>query len=403
MATLLEKRVIELLRSGQGRTQAELCRLTGQNSSTVSEILGRLRRRKVVESVGDEGKGLRRGRPGTILRLTQDGCVGGIDIDGAHALIGILDFHANVLASKLIGFDARRLSPEQLLVQCDAVLRSLMSQRRMAWKHMRGVGIVVNGQISASGLLKFSTVLPWRDQPVAAIARKLLSMPVFVSDRHQAAVAEQRYGAGKNSRCMLYFNVADGVSARPVVDGQIYATSAGGKTGQIGHVVVIPNGPACGCGQRGCLEAIISGPAICRRIIEDAGTLPASCRPPSSLSGPALENAAIATINKLTQLAQSSNRYAEALCAQVVDLAARGLTMATACFAPDRIVVDGYVFRDRPALLERLIAAAAEKVGGPAAGGLSQVVSSQLGDQARLMALATLVSDGLARDGALAG
>lgn len=403
MATLLEKHVIELLRSGQGRTQAELCRLTGQNSSTVSEILGRLRRRKVVENIGDEGKGLRRGRPSTLLRLTPAGCVAGIDLDGAHALVGILDFQANILASRLIGFEPRQTTPEQILAECAGVLRLLMSDRRIGRGEMRGLGIGVNGHLSASGVLEFSTVLPWRNQPLAAMARRLFSMPVFVSDRHQAAVAEQRYGAGQNSRCMLYFNVADGVSARPVVDGQLFTSPTGGDTGQIGHVVVIPDGPACGCGQHGCLEAIISGPGICHQIVEDARKLPLSGRPPSSLLDPAQRHAAVATVNELMRLTESSNKYAQALCAQIVELAAQGLAMATACFAPDRIIVDGYVFRDRPELLDQLVAAAASKLGGPAAGGLSHVVSSQLGDQARLMSLVTLVSDGLARDGVLVG
>jgi hypothetical protein len=84
MATLLERHALSLLRMGRARTQAQLCELTRQNSSTISELLRRLRRRGLVETVGMRRTG--RGRPTAILRFNPGGYVAGIDLDGAHAL-----------------------------------------------------------------------------------------------------------------------------------------------------------------------------------------------------------------------------------------------------------------------------------------------------------------------------
>src|SRR5688572_20104882 len=102
MGTLLEQHALDLLRSGQANTQAALCRLTRQNSSTVCEVLKRLRERGLVQETGTRTGG--RGRPATLLRFDPGGYVAGVDLDGAHALVGVMDFSGATLASKLIGF-----------------------------------------------------------------------------------------------------------------------------------------------------------------------------------------------------------------------------------------------------------------------------------------------------------
>jgi glucokinase len=387
---------------GCARTQAQLCELTGQNSSTISELLRRLRKRGLVETVGVRRNG--RGRPATILRFNPGGYVVGIDLDGAHALVGILDFRAQVLASKLIGFEPHVVSAEEVLDECHDAIRDLLKQSKTPRSDVRGLGVSVNGQVSAAGVLEFSTVLPWRDVAIGALARSRFSLPTFVSDRRQTAVAEYRYGVGHGSRCMLYFNVADGVSARPVVDGELF-TGGAGNAGQIGHIVVRPGGPLCGCGQQGCLEALISGPAICYRIVQDAKSNRAEqdANPPPSLLDPASRHAAVATIEELVRLAETGEcRYAKKLLSEVLDLAGQGLAIAVACYGPDLIVIDGYVFRCRPELIRQLVERAQTRLGSPAVR-FPQVVSGQLGGAARLVSLVAVVADGLVQSGAVVG
>jgi glucokinase len=402
MATLLERHVLAMLRTGRARTQAELCALAQQNSSTISELLRRLRRRGLIETAGMHRTG--RGRPTAILRFNPGGYAAAIDLDGAHALVGILDFDGRVLTSKLIGFEPRAVSAESVLRECNGALRDLLRVSRSPRTRVRGLGIGINGQVSSAGVLEFSTVLPWRNEPIAALARSCFSLPTVVTGREQCAVGEYRYGAGQGSRCMLHFNVADGVSARPVVDGELFSGGTG-NGGQIGHIVVRPGGPLCGCGQQGCLEALISGPAICYRIVQDANSRRVGNQaPPPSLADAAKRHAAVATVQELVRLSDTGESpYVQKLVNQVVDLAGQGLAIAIACFAPDLVVVDGYVFRGRLELIRRVAAGARARLGPAAVPQWPQIVSSQLGDDARLMSLVAVVADELVDSGEVAG
>jgi glucokinase len=265
------------------------------------------------------------------------------------------------------------------------------------------LGIGVNGQVTSAGTLEFSTVLPWRNAPIRDFARSCFSMPTFVTGHHHGALAEYRYGAGQGSRCMLYFNVADGVSACAIVNGEMF-TGGTGSAGQIGHIVIQPGGRLCGCGQRGCLEALISGPAICYRIAEDAKSRSlAKADFPPSLVAAARNHAAVATMNELVRRAHSGKcRDAQTLLSQIIELAGQGLAMAMACYAPDLIIIDGYMFRDRPDLIQRLVDAARCRLGSHVAR-LPLVVSGKLGDAARLMSLVAVVADELVQSGAIDG
>ena len=113
---------------------------------------------------------------------------------------------------------------------------------------------------------------------------------------------------------------------------------AAGEAGEIGHVVVDPAGPRCGCGRQGCLESLISGPVIAGQILHDQ---PAD----KSLVKLARQRAAVALVDTLVRQADAGNVYARGVIDRVVELAARALAQVVACFAPDRVVVAGYVFK----------------------------------------------------------
>ncbi len=81
------------------------------------------------------------------------------------------------------------------------------------------------------------------------------------NDAGAAALGEHRYGAGRGSRYMLYLTVSTGIGGGIIIDGEMYGGKSG-AAGELGHVVVDMNGPPCGCGGRGCLEALASGTAI---------------------------------------------------------------------------------------------------------------------------------------------
>ena len=108
----------------------------------------------------------------------------------------------------------------------------------------------------------------WNEVPLREILEERLGRPAFVSnDANAAALAEHRFGAGRGSRHLIYVTVSTGVGGGIIADNRLML-GAHGSSGEIGHIVVDPAGPRCGCGNRGCVESLASGPAIASRFVD---------------------------------------------------------------------------------------------------------------------------------------
>ena len=90
---------------------------------------------------------------------------------------------------------------------------------------------------------------------------------VIENDANASALAEARFGGGRGYDYVLYMTMSTGIGGGIIADGEIYH-GANDSAGEVGHQILLPDGPLCGCGQYGCLEALCSGPAIARRAQE---------------------------------------------------------------------------------------------------------------------------------------
>jgi glucokinase len=125
-----------------------------------------------------------------------------------------------------------------------------------------GCGVVLPGLVDdARGVALYSANLGWRDLPVAEPLAQRLGTPVALGhDVRAGLVAEARLGAARGARHALFVPVGTGIAGALMVDGHVLL--ADGFAGELGHVVVDPTGPTCGCGARGCLEAVASASAV---------------------------------------------------------------------------------------------------------------------------------------------
>ncbi|MFE9820690.1 ROK family protein [Streptomyces sp. NPDC005791] len=127
-------------------------------------------------------------------------------------------------------------------------------------------GVAVPGIVDAEhGIAVYAANLGWRDVPLRKlIGERLGGIPVALGhDVRTGGLAEGRIGAGKGADRFLFVPLGTGIAGAIGIAGTIEA-GAHGYAGEIGHIVVRPDGPDCGCGQRGCLETLASAAAVSR-------------------------------------------------------------------------------------------------------------------------------------------
>ena len=109
----------------------------------------------------------------------------------------------------------------------------------------------------------------WTNLPLKKLIQDHFNIPVAIgNDANLAALGEWRYGAGIGHHHLVYITVSTGIGAGVIINDQLLL-GYHGLAAELGHITVVPNGPLCGCGKRGHLEAVTSGPAIARWVEQE--------------------------------------------------------------------------------------------------------------------------------------
>jgi len=182
------------------------------------------------------------------------------------ALVGIDVGGTNIAGATLA---AERSVPTLAHEGPEAVLRRVAALVRDLAPRPEAVGMGLPGLVDRErGISKFLPNMPtqWRDVPVAEILERELECPVYLlNDARLAALGEFVYGARDartpEARTMIFFTLGTGVGGGVIVDGKLRLGPLG-AAGEVGHQTILPDGPLCGCGNRGCLETLASGPAL---------------------------------------------------------------------------------------------------------------------------------------------
>lgn len=185
----------------------------------------------------------------------------GVDIGGTKVASGLVDASGHILRRARVPMNARGNAAAGL-ASVEAAIDAMLAGRRVA-----AIGISSPGPLDPRlGLVLNPPNLPcWKDFALAAAVKRRYHLPTQLdNDANAAALAEARWGAGRGYGIVFYATLGTGIGAGLVLDGKIYH----GRTGAAvegGHVALDPHGPRCGCGKRGCIEALASGPALARR------------------------------------------------------------------------------------------------------------------------------------------
>lgn len=198
---------------------------------------------------------------------------GAIDLGGTNVRAIVADLDGNIS-----GDDKRpSRAHEGLDVTIETLLASLVqacAEAGVETSGLKGLGIDTPGWVdSGAGVVPAAPqLIGWRNVPIVQMLEDRLRIPVRLeNDANAAALGENVFGAGRGARHMVYITVSTGIGAGIIADGRLYG-GAKGSAGEIGHTIVDPAGPMCGCGNRGCLESLSSGTAIARRGVEAAAS-----------------------------------------------------------------------------------------------------------------------------------
>src|SRR5258706_5145928 len=144
---------------------------------------------------------------------------------------------------------------------------------------VRSIAIGAPGPIDLKrGILVNPPNLPWKNAPLAQMLSRATGAKVrLANDADMAALGEFHRGAGRGTKNMIYITWSTGVGGGLIIDGKLHR-GGHGTAGEIGHMIIDPNGPLDNCGQRGCLEAFVSGRALERDTGQPASELFAAAR-----------------------------------------------------------------------------------------------------------------------------
>lgn len=259
--------ILNIVRDRAPLTRREVASVCSLSMSTTKRLLEALLQEGIVRECRTElgaGRPGRRGRKAQALCLTP-GFAHAIGVNVEPGLIELcaVDLEGSVLAERQVDMpDNRR---EAVTAQAMGAVRELREE--MAGRgRLLGVGVGIAGVINArEGLVLYCPNLPgWENVPLRDELESALGGEVLIDDGVRClALAEKRYGHGRDLETFLFLYIGRGVGAGIILNNRFFRGS-NGLSGEFGHITVRDNGPLCSCGNNGCLEALVSRTAILR-------------------------------------------------------------------------------------------------------------------------------------------
>lgn len=308
----------------------------------------------------------------------------GVDLGGTKILTALADSDGQVIAEQKI-FTESAKGQEHVITRIVHTVEYVLQAAGVKREQVRALALGAPGPVDAvNGVIRFAPNLAWRDVSICRVLEQHLSLPVFLdNDANLAALGEYVYGAGQGVNHMVYMTVSTGIGGGLILDGKLYH-GASGVAGEIGHMTVMPGGPLCGCGKRGCMEALASGTAIAR----EARELAAGGQGEKILALAGGEIAAI-TAATVAEAAEAGDLTALDIIKGAASYLGIGLANIITLLNPSRIVLGGGVINIGEPLLNAIIQEVQVHV-MEEAGAAAGIVRAKLGGHSGVMGAVAL-------------
>ena len=312
-------------------SRAEVAERLGLSPATVTSITRRLLADGMVSEGGPRTPPT--GRPSIPVALVPDSAHAlGVQVAREHVTVALTRLDASVVRGFRQAFDPA--APDAVGRLTDLIRAEIDDAARRGLP-LLGVGVAVPGVVEPeTGTLRMSVRLGWTGLPLAATLRDALGLPVLVDNDISAVTATERlYGPGADCADFLLVAIGQGIGLGMVLDGAPYR-GADGAAGEFGHLPVLPDGPVCSCGNRGCLETLVSTESLLRRAAELGILAPG------------------AELDQLGQAAGDGRPAAVALLDEAGELLGRALAGAINLLGPRLVIVIGEIAPLWPQLAE---------------------------------------------------
>ena len=241
-------------------SRVALAHKTGLSPATVTTITGQLIQEGLVfeKAIGDSAGG----RPPIMLALNpRGGFVIGIKLMEGRAVGALTDLNAAILAKDFIDLADKQVetSVETLVALVNRLVRTAGIKK----KQLLGVGIGLAGVVDFThGIVKQNPFLGWNNILLRDLLEARMRVPVYIdNDVNTLTLSEKWLEPSQSEDDFIVITLGRGVGMGIVINGQIYRGKSGGA-GELGHIMVDPDGIECDCGRRGCLETLISDRAL---------------------------------------------------------------------------------------------------------------------------------------------
>ncbi len=309
----------------------------------------------------------------------------GIDVGGTNVKIALVDDSGKIIYSNSVPTRAE-MGYEYTVNNIKQAIYDLMKETKLTAKDIEGIGFGFPGQVDyKSGIVRLAPNIPgWVEVPIAKMIEDEFHIPTRVdNDVRCAALGELKYGAGKGCENLICITVGTGIGSGLIVNGKL-VRGASNAAGEIGHIKLqIHDGPICGCGDTGCMEAFASGPAIVAMAEEYI------------LGGKSTKYREMANGGDITpfivaEAAKAGDPVAKRIFARIGEYIGIGMASVVNLLNPEKIIIGGGVADAGDILLEPL-KEALKKRAMKIAGETVEVVPAQLGNTAGVIGASLLI------------
>jgi predicted NBD/HSP70 family sugar kinase len=311
--------VLNLIRTKQPISRADLARISGLQRSTISLIVEDLIEGHWVLE-GPTGR-LPRGRRPTFLRLNDDRVIIGVDIRPLQITVALADVNGKFTSQEVMPTASNpKAAVDGVIARIQRLLRSCGE------KKVEGIGISLPGRVEpGTGRLVFAPNLKWTEFDIADAVQKATGFDVEMENAANACVLAAVWFDHIESRNLVVVTVSEGIGTGVLVNGRL-ARGFSGMAGEFGHVALDTGGLPCSCGSRGCWEVYASNRAALRYYFES-----------SAQSG--------LNFQDLLSLADQGDPRAAKALETMAQFLGRGMRMIVAGLDPEQIVIIGDLTR----------------------------------------------------------